>query len=162
MTPTPEALAQLIEELRRRAGQYDPEDWHGDIEIKAATALESLRSRLAEVERERDEAHKQKCRGDDHILRLTQRATAAESENEALRRKLSAKWLPIETGPHSGIGVLLLQPWRSGHDTVLIGHYANGWVNRDCEELQPRPTHWMPLPQPIQGHPYTTHKPGMS
>jgi hypothetical protein len=55
-------------------------------------------------------------------------------------------WQPIETAPHSGVAVLLWQPWKSGRDCTVIGHYANGWVDRNCEEFQPEPTHWMPLP----------------
>jgi hypothetical protein len=55
-------------------------------------------------------------------------------------------WQPIETGPHSGIAVLLWQPWKSGRDCTTIGHYANGWVDHRCEDLLPEPTHWMPLP----------------
>lgn len=80
--------------------------------------------------------------------------TAASEQRDLVRA-----WSPMETAPTSGIGVLLLQPWRSGHDTVLIGHYANGWVNRDCEALRPQPTGWMPLPATPNGYPYTTHKP---
>lgn len=59
---------------------------------------------------------------------------------------VARQWQPIETGPHSGVAVLLYQPWKSGRDCTVVGHYANGWVDRDCEEMQPEPTHWMPLP----------------
>jgi hypothetical protein len=59
-----------------------------------------------------------------------------------------AEWQPIATAPHTGIAVLLWQPWKSGRDCFVLGHYANGWVSRDCEDLQPGPTHWMPLPAP--------------
>lgn len=64
-----------------------------------------------------------------------------------LRKKL--EWQPIETAPRTGIALLLAQPWRSGYDTRLIGHYANGWVIHDGRELwDVEPTHWMPLPEP--------------
>jgi hypothetical protein len=56
------------------------------------------------------------------------------------------EWQPIETAPHTGIAVLLWQPWKSGRDCAVIGHYANGWCWRDNEEMQPEPTHWQPLP----------------
>ncbi len=88
---------------------------------------------------------------------------ARESHDEmlALAEELEAhgQWQPMDTAPKTGVGILLLQPWRSGHDVVLIGHYANGWVNRDCEALQPKPTGWMPCPDSPKGYPYTTHKP---
>ena len=64
-------------------------------------------------------------------------------------RELAAtrrEWQPIETAPKSGIGVLLWQPWKSGRDCTVIGHYANGWVDRNCDDFKPQPTHWMPLP----------------
>lgn len=68
-------------------------------------------------------------------------------ENAELRKKL--EWQPIATAPRTGIALLLAQPWRSGYDTRLIGHYANGWVIHDGRELwDVEPTHWMPLPEP--------------
>lgn len=57
-------------------------------------------------------------------------------------------WLPIESAPRTGIAVLLFQPWKSGRNCAVIGHYANGWVGSDIEDLQPEPTHWQPLPTP--------------
>lgn len=61
------------------------------------------------------------------------------------------RWQPIETAPKSGIGILLYQPWKSGYDTVMIGHYANGWVwqdaSKDGELWEIQPTHWMHLPK---------------
>lgn len=75
------------------------------------------------------------------------RGALALAENAELRKKL--EWQPIETAPRTGIALLLAQPWRSGYDTRLIGHYANGWVIHDGRELwDVEPTHWMPLPEP--------------
>jgi Lar family restriction alleviation protein len=58
------------------------------------------------------------------------------------------RWRPIESAPHTGIAVLLWQPWKSGRDCTTIGHYANGWCDRFNEEMTPEPTHWRPLPAP--------------
>lgn len=75
-------------------------------------------------------------------------------EAHSPERELSAKregfvWEPIETAPRTGVSLLLYQPWRSGYDTRLIGHYANGWVIHDGRELwDVEPTHWMTLPEP--------------
>lgn len=69
-------------------------------------------------------------------------------------------WRPIETAPRSGIAILLWQPWESGRDCTVIGHYANGWVDRHCEEFQPEPTHWMPLPAPPDSAPIGGEKHG--
>jgi len=63
----------------------------------------------------------------------------------------SGGWLPIETAPHTGIAVLLWQPWKSGRNPTVIGHYANGWCWGDNEEMQPEPTHWQPLPPAPSG-----------
>jgi hypothetical protein len=60
----------------------------------------------------------------------------------------AVEWREIESAPRTGIAVLLWQPWKSGRDCTVIGHYANGWSDRDCEEMQPEPTHWQPLPAP--------------
>ena len=60
----------------------------------------------------------------------------------------SEGWRPIETAPRTGVSLLLYQPWRSGYDTRLIGHYANGWVIQHGELWDVEPTHWMPLPEP--------------
>lgn len=76
-----------------------------------------------------------------------------------------SKWQPIETAPRDGTAVLLYQPWKSGRETLCIGHYANGWINQLClycahdqarkfggeignEVSHCDPTHWMPLPEP--------------
>ncbi|KAF1706241.1 hypothetical protein [Pseudoxanthomonas sacheonensis] len=45
-------------------------------------------------------------------------------------------WRPIESAPRTGIAVLLFQPWKSGRNCAVIGHYANGWVGSDIEDLQ--------------------------
>lgn len=61
-------------------------------------------------------------------------------------------WQPIETAPKTGVAVLLYQDWRSGHNTILIGHYANGWVTEarcccgECAEEEVQPNRWMHLP----------------
>jgi len=63
-------------------------------------------------------------------------------------------WQPIETAPKTGVGILVYQPWKSGYDEIMIGHYANGWVRSETssyDELDKiHPTHWMPLPEPPQ------------
>lgn len=64
-----------------------------------------------------------------------------------------SEWQPIETAPHTGIAILVWQPWKSGRNCQTIAHYANGWVDRDCEELFVDPTHWMPLPDAPQSDP---------
>lgn len=70
----------------------------------------------------------------------------------ALLRDAGDGWLPIESAPHTGIAVLLWQPWKSGRDCTTIGHYANGWCDRFNEEMTPEPTHWRPLPLPPAMH----------
>jgi Protein of unknown function (DUF551) len=79
-------------------------------------------------------------------------------------------WQGMESAPRNGSAILIYQPWKSGRETICIGHYANGWVNQMClycahdqhkefgyelgnevteignEHCQP--THWRPLPAP--------------
>lgn len=78
-------------------------------------------------------------------LGVDERATL-RAISTALRSAQVPEWRPIETAPRTGIAVLLWQPWKSGRDCTTIGHYANGWVDRQNEDMQPEPTHWMPLP----------------
>jgi hypothetical protein len=73
-------------------------------------------------------------------------ADQAETMVRHMIEEMPHGWQPIETAPHTGIAILLWQPWKSGRNCQVIGHYANGWVDRDCEELFVDPTHWMPLP----------------
>lgn len=72
----------------------------------------------------------------------------ATAEQPSCGQDARDAWQPIETAPHTGISVLLWQPWKSSRNCQTIGYYANGWVDRFHEDLQPEPTHWMPLPEP--------------
>lgn len=80
----------------------------------------------------------------DLIAALHNAFPAIASELRELRA--AREWQPISSAPHTGIAVLLWQPWKSGRDCRVIGHYANGWCDRECESMQPEPTHWQPLP----------------
>ncbi|MCL5460003.1 hypothetical protein M3M33_15300, partial [Loigolactobacillus coryniformis] len=42
-----ESMTDIVARLRERSGQYGEYDWHGDIELEAATEIEALRKKLA-------------------------------------------------------------------------------------------------------------------
>jgi hypothetical protein len=39
----------LVKRLRERAGKYDEYDWHGDIELEAASRIEKLEAALRAI-----------------------------------------------------------------------------------------------------------------
>lgn len=82
------------------------------------------------------------------VQQVEEHMAALEEAVAAYDPAKAVGWQPIETAPRTGIAVLLWQPWKSGRDCSVIGHYANGWADRDNEGMQPEPTHWMPLPSP--------------
>lgn len=57
------------------------------------------------------------------------------------------EWQPIETAPDATDILLFV---GAPVYTVLVGwhHSAGYFLNHLCEQLEPQPTHWMPLPGP--------------
>lgn len=77
-----------------------------------------------------------------------------------------SEWRPIETAPKDGTAVLVFSPYEDRTDptNVVVAKYkeafsktpnVGGWWEY-CEklisdvqgEVEPPPTHWMPLPEP--------------
>ena len=63
-------------------------------------------------------------------------------------------WQPIETAPKDGTLVLLsgfgLPVWQ-GYWVGQVGRHAiNGWTRFNSVDMEWKPTHWMPLPEPPQ------------
>lgn len=44
-----EEIRELVRQLRDRSGKYDEEDWHSDIELKAADMIEELMSEVEDL-----------------------------------------------------------------------------------------------------------------
>lgn len=42
-------MSDLVDRLKKRAGQYDEYDWHSAIELEAAEEIERLRHDLSRV-----------------------------------------------------------------------------------------------------------------
>lgn len=55
------------------------------------------------------------------------RTLAAEVRRLRALASRAGGWRTIESAPRTGIAVLLFQPWKSGRNCTVIGHYANGW-----------------------------------
>lgn len=75
-----------------------------------------------------------------------------------------SEWQPIETAPKDGTPILVFSPYekRDEPTNIIVARYgtANGEEFWDyCEEMlsnvsgeiDPSPTHWMPLPPPPKG-----------
>jgi hypothetical protein len=75
-----------------------------------------------------------------------------------------SEWLPIETAPRDGTGVLLFFPSRYGDHIVISGFWGGtdepdpepGWYHRECDSNKltgwgDEPTHWMLMPEPPNG-----------
>ena len=84
----------------------------------------------------------------------------ADAELTSLRERVKVladaldkfKWLPIESAPTNGTGVLLFDygsihtGWRN--DKFNEGRLAGKWFDEATGEELMKPTHWMPLPAP--------------
>jgi len=68
---------------------------------------------------------------------------------------MKEKWQPIETAPKDGTWIAL---WSDG-SKVQAGYWGPSYFGSDhkwiqyahrseCEEVEPEPTHWQPLPEP--------------
>jgi hypothetical protein len=42
-------MTDVVKRLRERAGKYDEYDWHGDIELEAASRIEKLEAALRNI-----------------------------------------------------------------------------------------------------------------
>lgn len=65
-----------------------------------------------------------------------------------------AEWLPIESAPKDGTSIL---GYREGYKRVTVWwFYNNRWSNEASYHSGPwnPPTHWQPLPDPPQEHPW--------
>ena len=55
------------------------------------------------------------------------------------------EWRPIETAPKDGTHIQLYRP-----EIQFVGYWSDaGWCMQGCKMIDPAPTHWMPLPQPV-------------
>lgn len=88
-----------------------------------------------------------------------ERADRAEAE---LKQIIAGLWQSIETAPRDGkVEDVLLKCQHNGHDVVYLGHWAHGdgdgfmpsfgpawfrWNGYCFVEIEPAPTHWMPMP----------------
>lgn len=90
---------------------------------------------------------------------MMERLLRAKEALPALESLVSGGWQPIETAPETGVTILLFQPWKTGFNQIMMGHYANGWVWQaacsDCGLHDINPTHWQPLPLPPGAVPVT-------
>ena len=102
--------------------------------------IDALRTRLAEVSVDREEALKDRV--------------ALARENAALRAELAARWLPIESA-RPEYDTLVIVTWDNRDWEIRlcqITYDADGWLWADeygelCEwGSDEMPTHWMPAP----------------
>jgi hypothetical protein len=55
-------------------------------------------------------------------------------------------WQPINTAPKNEFVLIYAKGWDHNTDGIDIARlYGNNWLT--TEGLNPRPTHWMPLPK---------------
>ena len=72
----------------------------------------------------------------------------AEAILAAVREAMEPKWLPIESAPHSEHHPILV--WN-GVEVTGAAPWEGGWADWMHDWMDPRPTHWQPLPTPPRG-----------
>jgi hypothetical protein len=75
---------------------------------------------------------------------LSKAESSVELPGVSERRPIA---FPIDTAPSTGDAVFIYSPMR-GEWTIAL-HDAGTWFDRATGEEIQRPTHWMPLPEPV-------------
>lgn len=83
----------------------------------------------------------------EQVRRLVEEGNPIVAETRAMLEAAErAAWMPIETAPRDGEGVLLLVP-DPDRAEVAPGYSSDGvWLSWSAYEVTP--THWRPLPLP--------------